>query len=146
MNVHHAKDTLTEACDMACEELDYWIGRICRQPPVLQLARVGTRYTVVNVSDSPSAMLPLTSLATCVRFAEAVCRKHPEAVMDESFGTFATQNSGERESSGRTGGSPEHLTPEQAHALAVNRLCELLADPHSRRVPDNVIPLRKELA
>ena len=39
--------------------------------------------------------------------------------------------------------SPVHFAPAHAFALGAARLMEILADPHSRRVPDNVHPIRR---
>lgn len=94
MKVTHAKDALGEFFQYAEEELDRIVGRLCRRDPVLSLyANYGggrTRYTVVDLANGCERMLPLTEQETAVRFAVAFVAKHPEAMLDGSFGGFAS--------------------------------------------------------
>ena len=146
---------LTEAFDVAVEELDGWVGRVLRNDPVLNLLpRFDNRFTVIDDANEGSPMLPWTSRETAVRFARAFVVKHPEARLDSSFASSGEPTAVEApldasRPAGRCGepASPDHLTPEQAFALAYNRLTELMRDDHSQseRVPlAPVIPIRKE--
>lgn len=146
MKPTRASDVITEACQYLAEELDCIVDRLLRDDPILHLEQESEKWWIV-VNTRNTEVMMRAEYPTCIRFAYAFKQKHPEARLDDSFAATradalmlaALKDSGGL--SGRTGGSPEQFTPEQAHALAVNRLCELLADPHSRRVPDNVIPL-----
>lgn len=158
---------LADAFDNAIEELDGFVSRVKRGDPVLALLpRFDGRFSVVDDANGGELMLPWTSRATCVRFARAFVVKHPEARLGSSFASSGEPTTGASGLLARPStalavaeprvpqaavapaepASPDPLTPEQVSALAINRLVDLVRDPYSRRVPDNVVPIRKEIA
>ena len=154
MTTTPAMTTLTESFDYAVEELDYLLGKVCRNHPILTLTycypsgvprEEDKRWKVWDIANGWAQMLPPVRYGVAIRFSVAFLQKHPETVLDATFGPYAT-TSGEETSRG--GGPPAPPTPPpltEAHhfALAYDRLVELLRKDkgYSVRVPDNVIPL-----
>lgn len=143
--------TLNESFDMAAEELDYLLGRVCRTDPVLRLERESAKWWIV-VDDRNDKVMLRAEYPTCVRFARAFLVKHPEATLDGSFGLVAKLGEPTAVEAGRplpvpqaAGGEPASPTTSgEEHPPAVPAAVGASPDLFSVRVPlADVIPLRR---
>jgi hypothetical protein len=164
-----ATSLLQETIHAATRELDRILARLLRNDPVLRLERESaSNWIVVDVANQDAVMLRTPSVKTCGRFMLAFCAKHPEARFID--GEFTSSGEPMRGSElppagkgaadhppvpqtvapeGDEPASPEIPVPpmtfEEAFALETQRLLAIASqDAYSIRVPDNVIPIRKE--
>jgi len=78
---------LDAATDELTSGVDYYIGRICRNNPHLQIEQEGTGWLVVDIAnrsryDEETVMLRTDTWSIAYRFLVAFLIKQPEATMD----------------------------------------------------------------
>jgi len=92
---------LDNATDDLVTGIDYYLGRICRNNPHLQIEQEGTGWLVLDTNnpgryDPEEIMLRTDTWSTAYRFLVAFLIKQPEATMDTDSieTTRATANAG----------------------------------------------------
>jgi hypothetical protein len=80
------------ACvDDLCDDLDRIVGRICRHDPVLSLElESGKFWLIVDTANldphgDSTVMMRSPDRGSCIRFAHAFARKHPETILDSTL-------------------------------------------------------------